>query len=98
VRARPQIDFRYSTTRRHNRRLNRVVASVLRDNAEIEDAIQQAYVSAFLKLDPFASRSSFATRLTRLAPRAKRSSPWEARGARGLIASTLAQIDRARAQ
>ncbi len=52
---------------RHNRRLHRVVACVLRDEAEVEDTIQQAYVSAFLNLEQFASRSSFATWLTRIA-------------------------------
>lgn len=54
--------------RRYNQRLYRVVRGVLRvDQAEIEDVMQQAYVNAFLHLDQFAGRASFATWLTKIA-------------------------------
>ena len=53
--------------RRTNRRLYRAIASVMRDESDIEDTIQQAYLSAFLHLDRFEGRSSFATWVTRIA-------------------------------
>jgi RNA polymerase sigma-70 factor (ECF subfamily) len=53
--------------RRYNQRLYRVVRGVLRDEAETEDVMQQAYVNAFQHLDQFASRSKFATWLTKIA-------------------------------
>jgi RNA polymerase sigma-70 factor (ECF subfamily) len=52
--------------RRHNRKLYRAVRSVLRNEDEIEDVMQQAYVSAFQHLDQFAERSSFSTWLIRI--------------------------------
>ena len=53
--------------RRHNQRLYRVARSILRDDAEAEDVLQDAYVRAFAHLDQFAGRSRFATWLTRIA-------------------------------
>jgi len=53
--------------RRHNQRLYRVARSILRDDAEAEDVMQQAYVNAYLHLDQFADRARFATWLTRIA-------------------------------
>jgi RNA polymerase sigma-70 factor (ECF subfamily) len=52
--------------RRHNQRLYRVVRSVLRDEAGIEDVMQQAYVEAFTHLDQFAGRARFSTWLCRI--------------------------------
>lgn len=52
---------------RYNRRLYRVARAVLRDDAEAEDAVQEAYVSAFAALDRFRGDSSFATWITRIA-------------------------------
>jgi RNA polymerase sigma-70 factor (ECF subfamily) len=52
--------------RRHNQRLYRAVRSVLRDG-EAEDAMQQAYLSAFAHLDQFQRASSFSTWLVRIA-------------------------------
>ena len=34
----------------HNRRLYRIARSILRNNADAEDAVQEAYVSAFTNL------------------------------------------------
>jgi RNA polymerase sigma-70 factor (ECF subfamily) len=53
--------------RRHNRRVYRVVRSVLRNPAEIEDAIQQAYLSAFAHLDQFKGTAGWSTWLCRIA-------------------------------
>ncbi len=53
--------------RRHNRRIYRAVRSILRDDAECEDAMQEAYVSAFTHLSQFAGRAKFSTWLTRIA-------------------------------
>ena len=53
--------------RRYNTRLYRVARSILRDDAEAEDVMQQAYVNAFMHLDQFADRAKFATWLTRIA-------------------------------
>ena len=53
--------------RRHNERIYRTVRSILRDEAEVEDAMQQAYVDAFAHLGDFAGRARFSTWLTRIA-------------------------------
>jgi RNA polymerase sigma-70 factor (ECF subfamily) len=53
--------------RRYNQRIYRAVRSILRDESEAEDAMQQAYVNAYSHLHQFAARSSFATWLTRIA-------------------------------
>jgi RNA polymerase sigma-70 factor (ECF subfamily) len=53
--------------RRHNARVYRAVRAVLRDEADVEDAMQQAYVNAYLHLDQFAGRAKFSTWLTRIA-------------------------------
>lgn len=53
--------------RRHNARLYRTVRSVLPDEAEVEDVMQQAYLRAYGALDGFAGLSSFSTWLTRIA-------------------------------
>jgi RNA polymerase sigma-70 factor (ECF subfamily) len=53
--------------RRHNQRLFRVARAVLRDDAEAEDAVQQAYLSAYTHLDQFAGQARFSTWLTRIA-------------------------------
>ena len=53
--------------RRHNQRLYRVARAILRDDAEAEDVMQQAYVNAYVHLDQFADRARFSTWLTRIA-------------------------------
>jgi RNA polymerase sigma-70 factor (ECF subfamily) len=65
--------------RRHNQRLFRVTRAVLRNDAEAEDAMQQAYLSAYTHLHQFAGKARFSTWLTRIAlneatQRARRSS------------------------
>lgn len=53
--------------RRHNQRIYRAARSVLRDDAECEDVMQETYVSAFVHLGQFAGRAKFSTWLTRIA-------------------------------
>jgi RNA polymerase sigma-70 factor (ECF subfamily) len=53
--------------RRHNQRLYRVARSILRDDAEAEDVMQDAYVRAYEHLDQFAGAAKFSTWLTRIA-------------------------------
>ena len=53
--------------RRHNERLYRAARAILRDDAEAEDVLQQAYVNAYAHLRQFDGRSAFATWLTRIA-------------------------------
>lgn len=53
--------------RRYNQRLYRVTRAILRDDAEAEDVIQDAYVRAYQHLDQFAGRAPFSTWLTRIA-------------------------------
>jgi RNA polymerase sigma-70 factor (ECF subfamily) len=53
--------------RRHNERLYRTARSIVRDESEAEDVMQQAYVNAYSHLRQFDSRSRFSTWLTRIA-------------------------------
>jgi RNA polymerase sigma-70 factor (ECF subfamily) len=53
--------------RRHNRTLYRTARAILRDDAEAEDAVQDAYMQAFRGLAGFRSDSSFSTWLVRIA-------------------------------
>jgi RNA polymerase sigma-70 factor, ECF subfamily len=52
--------------RRHNRRLYRVARSLLREDAEAEDALQEAYLSAYRALGDFRGDAQLATWLTRI--------------------------------
>ena len=52
--------------RRYNQRLYRVGMSMINDDAEVEDAMQVAYINAYDNLAKFAFRSSFPTWLTRI--------------------------------
>ncbi len=53
--------------RRYNRRLYRVAVSILRDDAEAEDVMQDAYVRAYEHLNQFAGTAKFSTWLTKIA-------------------------------
>jgi len=53
--------------RRHNQRVYRAVRSILRDEREVEDAMQQAWLAAYAHLDQFEGASAFSTWLTRIA-------------------------------
>ncbi|WP_457093726.1 RNA polymerase sigma factor [Microvirga sp. P5_D2] len=52
---------------RHNRRLYRAARSILNDDAEAEDVVQEAYVRAFTHLDGFRGEAQLSTWLTRIA-------------------------------
>ncbi|WP_242342233.1 RNA polymerase sigma factor [Anaeromyxobacter terrae] len=53
--------------RRHNPRVYRAIRALLRDEAEVEDAMQQTYLLAFARLGEFAGAAAFSTWLTRIA-------------------------------
>jgi RNA polymerase sigma factor (sigma-70 family) len=55
-----------SWIRQHNRRLFRVARSILRDDAEAEDAMQDAYIKAYRHMRDFNGRSQPGTWLTRI--------------------------------
>jgi RNA polymerase sigma-70 factor (ECF subfamily) len=52
--------------RRYNRRLFRIARSILGDDAEAQDAMQDAYVSAYLKLAQFRGPDGFASWLCQI--------------------------------
>jgi RNA polymerase sigma-70 factor (ECF subfamily) len=53
--------------RRHNQLLYRIARSILRDDAEAEDAVQEAWLSAFRNFDRFRGDSALSTWLARIA-------------------------------
>ncbi|WP_420473899.1 RNA polymerase sigma factor [Noviherbaspirillum sp. ST9] len=52
--------------RRHNRALYRTARSIIRDDAEAEDALQDAYLLAYRNIDKYRGESSLSTWLTRI--------------------------------
>jgi RNA polymerase sigma-70 factor, ECF subfamily len=52
---------------RHNRRLFRAARSILHDDAEAEDVVQEAYFRAFTHLAGFRGEAQLSTWLTRIA-------------------------------
>lgn len=64
----------------NNRRIYRVARSILRDETEAEDVVQDTYLRAFASLATFRQEASFSTWLTRIAlnlalERRRRSAP-----------------------
>ena len=53
--------------RRHNQRLYRTIRAILRDDRDVEDVMQQAYIDAYTHLDQFRGGAKFTTWLTRIA-------------------------------
>lgn len=53
--------------RRYNRRLFRVTRSILRDDDDAQDAMQEAYVRAFTNLGDYRTPGNFGAWLTRIA-------------------------------
>ena len=53
--------------RRHNQRIYRAIRSILRDDSETEDVMQETYVRAYEHLAQFEGRARFSTWLTRIA-------------------------------
>lgn len=64
----PQGDSRAAEAlmRRHNRTLYRTARAILRDDADAEDAVQDAYLQAFRASDGFRGESSVSTWLVRI--------------------------------
>ncbi len=52
--------------RRYNQRLYRLARAALRDDAEAEDALQEAYLAAYRSMGRFRGESSLSTWLSRL--------------------------------
>ena len=52
--------------RRHNGRLFRVARAILKDDAEAEDALQDAYLDAYRHMDDFRGDAQLSTWLTRI--------------------------------
>jgi RNA polymerase sigma-70 factor (ECF subfamily) len=52
--------------RQQNQRLHRIARSILRDDYEAEDALQEAYIRAFTGLDSFRGESRLGTWLARI--------------------------------
>jgi RNA polymerase sigma-70 factor (ECF subfamily) len=52
--------------RRHNQRAYRTARAVIKNEAEVEDVMQQAYINAFTHLHQFEERAQFSTWLTRI--------------------------------
>ncbi|AWN39548.1 RNA polymerase sigma factor [Methylobacterium durans] len=50
----------------HNRRLYRIARSIVRNDSEAEDVLQEAYVRAFTRLNTFRGEARFSTWLTRI--------------------------------
>ncbi len=50
----------------HNRRLYRIARSIVRDENEAEDVLQEAYVRALTHLNTFRGEARFSTWLTRI--------------------------------
>jgi RNA polymerase sigma-70 factor, ECF subfamily len=53
--------------RRYNQRLFRVARTILRDENEAEDVMQDTYVRAYASLHQFAGKAQFSTWLTKIA-------------------------------
>jgi RNA polymerase sigma-70 factor, ECF subfamily len=53
--------------RRYNQRIYRTVRSILRDDDEAVDVMQEAYLNAYSHLRDFSGRARFSTWLTRIA-------------------------------
>ena len=52
--------------RRHNGRLFRIARAILKDDAEAEDALQEAYIDAYRHIDKFHGDAKVSTWLTRI--------------------------------
>ena len=65
VRAGDRAAFEW-IMRRHNQRAFRIARSILRSDAEAEDAIQDAYLSAYIHLNDFRGQGRFSSWLYRI--------------------------------
>jgi RNA polymerase sigma-70 factor (ECF subfamily) len=65
--ARGEIALFEVLLRRHDQRVYRTIRAILRDEDETEDAMQQAWLAAYLHLGDFEGTAPFATWLVRIA-------------------------------
>jgi RNA polymerase sigma-70 factor (ECF subfamily) len=63
--ARDELAFR-AIMLRHNRKLYRIARGIVRNDADAEEVVQEAYVRAFMHLQEFRGDSSLATWLSRI--------------------------------
>jgi RNA polymerase sigma-70 factor (ECF subfamily) len=66
ARAREEGAIR-TLTKRYNRRLFRTARSILRDDVEAEDVVQESWMRALTALEGFRGEAAFSTWLTRIA-------------------------------
>ncbi|MGH2565281.1 MAG: RNA polymerase sigma factor [Ginsengibacter sp.] len=59
-------DLYAKIVRKYNQRLYRIGMSVINDDAEVEDAMQVAYIKAYENLEKFKFKSAFSTWITRI--------------------------------
>jgi RNA polymerase sigma-70 factor, ECF subfamily len=66
--AQPRTDYQAfeAVMRRHNGRLFRVARAILKNDADAEDALQDAYLDAYRHLDEFRAEAELSTWLTRI--------------------------------
>jgi RNA polymerase sigma-70 factor (ECF subfamily) len=62
-----EVDLFEVVMRRYNQRIYRTVRSILRDDDEAVDVMQEAYLNAYAHLRDFSGRARFSTWLTRIA-------------------------------
>jgi RNA polymerase sigma-70 factor (ECF subfamily) len=60
------LDAFEALMRQHNRMLFRTARAILRDDAEAEEALQDAYIKAYRNLDQFRGESKLSTWLVRI--------------------------------
>ena len=65
IRRREEAAFE-ALMRRHNGKLFRVARAILKDDAEAEDALQDAYLEAYRRIGDFRGDSQLTTWLTRI--------------------------------
>jgi RNA polymerase sigma-70 factor (ECF subfamily) len=65
VAARDPVAFEV-LMRKYNARLYRVARAILKDDAEAEDALQEAYLAAYAKIGDFRAEATLSTWLTRI--------------------------------
>lgn len=65
--ARGDVPALQQLMRRHNQTLYRTARSILKDDAEAEDAVQEAYVLAYRAIEHFRGDSKLSTWLIRIA-------------------------------
>ena len=61
------VDLFEVLMRRHNQRVFRAARAIVRDDAEAEDVMQEAYVRAYAQLGQFEGRAQWSTWVTRIA-------------------------------